>query len=116
MAVRSMLVDLLWSRGHTVLEARNGREALAIAREYPASINVLLSDIQMPEMSGPELARALLKEQPEVAIVFVSAQPSGTLLLDDGWYYIQKPFVPKELIQKIEKIISGPPSPLPQEP
>jgi DNA-binding NtrC family response regulator len=77
--LRHLLVRQLRSEGYKVLEAGYGMEALDVARASPDPIQLVLSDIRMPGMTGPELAQRLLAEHPEVRVVLMSAHPVDEL-------------------------------------
>lgn len=70
--VRAVATEVLSSHGYKVLECAGGREALQHARDYPDSINLLLTDMMMPQMTGHEVAEQFMRLRPEVPILFVS--------------------------------------------
>jgi DNA-binding NtrC family response regulator len=89
------LVTLLKSGHFRVLHAWNADSALKAAAAYPEKIDLLLSDIEMPGMSGPDLGVALKRTRPDIRVMLMSGFPDGNLLLlNYGWAFIQKPFVP----------------------
>ena len=107
-AFRDLLRDGLQARGYHVLVAANGVDALRVAEEYSGLIRVLVTDVIMPQMSGPELARTLRKTRPGTEILYMSgytddkvsdASSSGDLTL------MQKPFYIDDLVQKIQEIL-----------
>ncbi len=96
--VREALRRFLDRRGFQVLEASSGAEALECAQEYPDIIDILLSDVVMPGMSGQELADALHAERPDTCIFLMSAYPGA--LVDEGertWPVLAKPLDLEEL-------------------
>ena len=74
-----------------------------------AQIDLLLSDVEMPGMSGPDLGEALKKERPDIHVMLMSGGSNGNLLvLNYGWAYIQKPFLAVKLIQMITDVLYSP--------
>ncbi len=71
--LREILRDFLESRGLTVLEASNAAEGIRIAASHPCVIDLLLTDIEMPDMSGWKAAEAIAASKPGIRIVYVSA-------------------------------------------
>jgi len=82
-AVRRLVGDVLREGGYAVLEARRGSEALAMAARPGARIDLLVSDVVMPEMSGPELAARLHEARPKLLTVFLSGYADDTLAVHD---------------------------------
>jgi len=71
-------------------------------------IDLLLSDVMMPGISGPALALKLKESRPEMRVMLMSGYPDGALLvLNYGWYFIQKPFVAVQLVAKINEVLYG---------
>jgi two-component system cell cycle sensor histidine kinase/response regulator CckA len=92
-----------------LLVAPNGKKALEIAERHIGRIDLLLSDVVMPEMSGVELAKALKATRPESRIMLTSAYPNGMFIVDSGWHFIQKPYFPRRLLEEVQKVLSTPP-------
>src|ERR1044071_10511487 len=91
-----------------VLSAASGPEAVILAKKPLEKIDLLLSDIEMPEMSGPELADILKANDPALHIMFMSGGDKGNLLvLNYGWAYIQKPFVAVKLVEMVTHVINS---------
>ena len=109
--LQKMLCDVLAVHGFHVLSADNGKEALDAAAQYSDSIDLLISDVQMPVMTGPDLARQLQILRPELKVMLISAYPLGELVLDRGWRFVQKPFLPNALLQEICNMLDQPPTP-----
>jgi PAS domain S-box-containing protein len=111
-ALREVTRRILQGAGYQVILAENGPEALQAADQHTGQIDLLLSDVIMPQMPGPELARKLLARRPSVRVLLMSgfAQPildSGGHL-DDGMTLIEKPFSGPSLLAKIAQIIEQP--------
>ena len=106
--LRILLERLLQKQGYTVLAARDGREALEIALHHSGAIDLLLSDIVMPEMSGTELAERLEREFPAIRIVLMSAYADGILKMNERWVFFTKPFVISQLLAALERLLREP--------
>jgi CheY-like chemotaxis protein len=72
---------------YKVMSAGSGEEALQLSRGYPGEIHLLLSDFQMPQMSGVELATAITIDRPKIKVLLMSAFPAGMLVLNEGWHF-----------------------------
>ncbi|MDR4305828.1 PAS domain-containing protein [Chelatococcus sambhunathii] len=106
-AVRAFGARALASRGYTVLEARSGVEALELMKEHAGEVQLVVSDVVMPEMDGPSLLRELRKAQPELKIIFVSgyAEDAFKKNLPEGekFSFLPKPFSLKQLVQAVKE-------------
>jgi DNA-binding response OmpR family regulator len=111
-AVRQVASRILRERGYTVLEARHPAEARALCVELGAKIDLLLTDVIMPECTGPQLARELLERHPTLRVLYMSGYPGGAAdragALEAGAAYIQKPFSPDALADKIREVLGNP--------
>jgi len=109
-SVRRATAEFLEMRGYTVLEARDGLDAVSVAKNHGAIIHLAITDVVMPRMSGGELARELLKVRPEMKILFVSGYAGKTVLdhqvFDLETNFLQKPFTLKELSGKIREALN----------
>ncbi len=105
--VRSVLHQILVSRGYRVLQAGSGEEALVISRLHRGSIQLLLTDVTMPEMKGSELARRLRAERPMTRVIFISGYNEE--LLSDGGpgapVSLQKPFSAQTLGETVRMVL-----------
>lgn len=110
-AVRGSTRDFLMQRGYTVLEANNGEDALRVSREYCGPIDLMISDVVMPKMSGPNLAERLLAERPHMKVLFISGYAENTVLqhgkMDVTVRLLQKPFGLNTLARKVREVLSG---------
>ena len=111
-SLREMAREYLASLGYVVLEAASGREALQKAQEFDGPIHLLLTDVVMPEMSGPELARHMMALRPEIKVIFTSGYTNDAIarqgVLDPAVAFIQKPYRPKALALKIQEVLAVP--------
>ncbi|HVP15417.1 MAG TPA: ATP-binding protein [Terriglobales bacterium] len=108
--VRAVARVALEKAGYHVLEARHGEEALAVAARGDHAIRLLLTDIVMPEMGGPELARQLRQMIPGMRVLYFSGYAPGTsgrpaIALDAP--FLAKPFRPRTLIEKVRDVLAG---------
>jgi len=104
-AVLKVVVAILEKANFQVLSAYSGPNAIELAKEE-GRIDMLLSDVDMPEMSGPDLGETLKKSRPDLHVMLMSGGADGNLLvLNYGWAFIQKPFVPAKLVQMIVKVL-----------
>ena len=106
---RKLALSLLIAAGYTVLEASEPTGALELANQYPEEIHLLLSDVIMPKMSGPELARTLRMSRPEMKIAYMSGY-TGDLIADHGALdfhavLIEKPFTRSSLLKRVRKVL-----------
>jgi two-component system, cell cycle sensor histidine kinase and response regulator CckA len=108
-AFRELLREGLQSKGYRVLVASNGVEALQVAEQYPEAIRVLITDLIMPQMSGPELAKCLTKARGDLDVLYMSGYSDdkvGTITGSNGELtWIQKPFFIDDLVRKIQEIL-----------
>ena len=105
-AVKGLFSQALNREGYTVHEARNGVEALDVVKGI-GHIDVLVTDVVMPYMKGPELARQLLAKQPDLKVIFVSGYVApGDLGPHEA--LLQKPFVRQQLIDKVKEVLGEP--------
>jgi len=101
-----MVVAVLENANFRVLSANTGVNAIKVAQETEMTIDLLLSDVDMPNMSGPDLGQILKKKRPKIHVMLMSGGESGALLvLNYGWAFIQKPFIPKKLVQMVTDVL-----------
>jgi len=107
--VRRLALTILSQKGYRLLEASNGAEALALAANYAEPIDLLLTDVVMPGMTGRELAGRLLETRPTVKVLFTSGYTAEAIshqeVLDAGAAYLPKPFTASQLALKIREIL-----------
>jgi CheY-like chemotaxis protein len=107
-SVRAMTGLALRLRGWRVLEAASGEEAIALAEKHEREISLLITDIQMPEMTGTELARTLVVLCPEMKVLFLSGDVENQHF-DPGTAVLQKPFTMAVLQEKIYDLLGTEP-------
>ncbi len=110
-AVRQSTREFLGLNGYIVLEAKNGTDALAIAREYKGPIHLMITDVVMPQMGGARLAGELAAERPEMKVLFVSGYAETTVqrhgAIDVTTRFLQKPFSLRTLAHKIREVLDA---------
>jgi len=89
-----------------VLRANNGQDALRQAKDYKSEIHLLLTDFEMPGMSGIELATKLTLDRPQLQVLLMSGFNGGMLVLNEGWHFLAKPFIPSQLRALIAGLVS----------
>ncbi len=109
--VRRLMHKYLERDGYQLLEARNAEEAAGIAGVYPAPIHVLVTDVMMPGMTGPELAEWLAPLHPCMKVLFVSGYRHHTLehegLWKGGLNLLPKPFPASELVRRVQMLLNS---------
>ena len=94
-----------------MIEAENGAHALTVAKAFQGEIDLLVSDVIMPELGGRELAEQLSLARPAIRVLFVSGFTDETIsrhgVLEEGVAFLQKPFTLETLSQKVREILDG---------
>ncbi|MHC5034561.1 MAG: ATP-binding protein, partial [Planctomycetota bacterium] len=107
--VRELAHRVLQEQGYTVLEASNGEEALELLTSHTGPIDLLLTDVVMPGMSGKALADQLLRTQPDLRAIFMSGYTDEAIahhgVLDPDVAFLQKPFSPTILARKVRDVL-----------
>jgi len=106
--VRSLAVEFLRRHGYQVLEAENGNRALELFAREGQRIDLVLTDVVMPGMNGPELVQHLIALRPELKVLFMSGYTDDVLPHDTGldtWRLVQKPFSVEELVVKLRETL-----------
>ena len=109
--LRALNARGLSSRGYTVLQAGNGVEAIDVLEKAEGKIDLVVSDVVMPEMDGPTLLRELRTRKPELKIIFVSGYAEDAFqkhLPADGQFdFLAKPFTLKQLVAKVKETMAA---------
>ena len=109
-AVRRATAEFLTLQGYTVLEAKDGLDALSVAKNHGSAIHLLVTDVVMPNMSGGQLAKELAQLRPDTKLLFVSGYAGKTVLdhkvVDLETNFLQKPYTLKQLSLKIRAALS----------
>jgi PAS domain S-box-containing protein len=112
-AVRALVRSALKEKGYRVLEASGGEEALKLLEQYGGLIDLLVTDVVMPRMTGPELVGRLANSHPQIKVLYISGYADYAGLhhgaLDSGAAFLQKPFSPEALARKVREVLGSPP-------
>lgn len=115
-AVLSVLCCILSRRGHFAVGAASGEQALAVYRNC-RPVDLVLLDVNMPFMNGPELAARLWEHDAGLRVLFMAGLPDSptirSAILDRGLPLLPKPFLPRELMARIEEVLRAPAPMLP---
>jgi PAS domain S-box-containing protein len=111
-AVRTLAVRALREHGYQVIEASNGSEALQLVRaQQTATIDLLLTDVVMPQMGGKALVAQLTEIYPQLKVLFVSGYAASAIVqhgqLEPNTMFLQKPFSPTSIVRKVREVLDG---------
>ncbi|HTT67536.1 MAG TPA: PAS domain-containing protein [Gemmatimonadales bacterium] len=111
-AVRAIVADVLSQKGYRVMRAPDGQSALGMAGAHAGRIDLLITDLVMPGMTGRELAEALAAVRPGVRVLYISGYTDDAVVrhgvLEEGLAYLQKPFTPRALARKVREMLDRP--------
>jgi two-component system, cell cycle response regulator CpdR len=105
-SIRSVVSELLGGDEYNILMAGTSAQALQQSHDFKGLIHLLLSDFQMPGMSGMDLAIAMTRERPQLKVLLMSGFPAGMLVLNEGWHFLAKPFVASQLRALVAGLVS----------
>jgi two-component system, cell cycle sensor histidine kinase and response regulator CckA len=109
--VRNLIREILVDAGYRVLDAPNGKEALAICESYPDPIDLMLTDVVMPGMSGVELKKEVMIVRPDIKVLLMSGYTDESLAaegkLNTEGTFIEKPFAPDSITRKIREVLDS---------
>ena len=116
--VRVAVRSVLYRAGYNVLEANNGADALIVSEQYTGRVHLLLTDVVMPRLSGPELARRLGRARPEMRVLFMSGYERETLaphgVAEGEPQVLSKPILPDVLLATIGEMLDASPTSRPR--
>ena len=108
-SVRLLLLDILEAEGYTVLVARDGHEALHVCGQHEGAVNLLLTDVVMPGMSGRQLVEQLAQYRPGMKVLYMSGYTDDAIvrhgMLETGMAFLQKPFTPDAVARKVREVL-----------
>lgn len=112
-SVRELVGEYLSARGYRVLEASDGLQALDLAEKHQGAIQLLITDVVMPRLSGRELAARLAAKRPGLKVLYISGYTDDSIfrhgVLEGGMAFLQKPFNLKSIAQKVREVLDGVP-------
>ena len=109
--VRQLVAEILESSGYTVLQAGDGPSALELARRHTGDIRLLVTDVVMPGMSGPDVASSVTSMRPGTLVLYMSGYTDSAIghhgVLEPGIAFLQKPFSTDELTRKVRTLLDA---------
>jgi DNA-binding NtrC family response regulator len=109
--VRAVAHSILRRHGYRVIVAKNAGEALFLCEAHTGPIQLLLTDVVMPHLSGVDLAKRIAVTRPETKVLFMSGYTDDSVVrhgvLEDGVAFLQKPFTPESLARKVREVLDG---------
>jgi DNA-binding NtrC family response regulator len=107
--VRRVTRRILRMQGYGVLEASNASIAFSTCTQHEGPIHLVITDVVMPEMNGPDLVKRIILQYPEIKVLYMSGYVknfiSYQVILEKGMDYIQKPFTVNELAKKVREVL-----------
>ena len=108
--LRRLATRLLTTAGYTVIGAGGGPEALRLLERDDAPVHLLLSDVVMPGMNGPEAAELLTRMRPAMKVLYMSGYTRDAIVrhgvLESGTHYLSKPFTAGDLLRKVSEVLA----------
>jgi DNA-binding NtrC family response regulator len=108
--VGNLVCETLEAYGYRVLRAKSPKQGLQCAASHPSSIDLLLTDVIMPQMNGQELYQKMLGVEPEIKVLYMSGYTDSVIvhhgMLEEGIHFLQKPFTVRDLVQKVRMALS----------
>ena len=109
--VRQLVAEILESNGYSVLQAADGPSALELLRRHSDPVELLVTDVVMPGMSGPEVAQAVMSMRPGTQVLYISGYTDSAIghhgVLEPGIAFLQKPFSSEDLARKVRAVLDG---------
>jgi two-component system, cell cycle sensor histidine kinase and response regulator CckA len=110
-AVRSVAARVLLNQGYTIVQARHGQEALTLLEDLGETLDLVLTDVVMPDMSGPALAEQLRARWPSLRLLYMSGYAAGDKFPPGaeqaGDSFLQKPFSAEDLVRKVREVLDA---------
>jgi PAS domain S-box-containing protein len=111
LAVRKLARVVLADQGYQVLEAASGQAALFLCQNHPGTVDLLVTDVIMPQVTGPELFEKLRSQRPALAVLYMSGYTNDAITrhgpLEEGINFVQKPFTPSGLARKVREALDS---------
>jgi PAS domain S-box-containing protein len=110
--VRGITNEVLTEHGYTIIEAQDGMSALALAEKHNGTIDLLLTDVVLPQVSGRELSEQIRAKCPDIRVLFMSGYTEDAIVhhgvLERGIKFLPKPFTPERLVRKVQSVLEAP--------
>ena len=107
--VRKLICDVLRSNGYTVMVSEDGEKAVEICKQHEGPIHLLLTDVVLPKMGGPEIAKRLLARRPSMKVLYMSGYADKAIVhngvLEEGIAFLGKPVSPQALLSKVREVL-----------
>jgi CheY-like chemotaxis protein len=111
LVVRRLVAEILEANGYTVLQAGDGPSALELLRRHIGTLDLLVTDVVMPGMSGPDVAGAVAAMRPGAQVLYISGYTDSSVgqhgVLEPGVAFLQKPFSADVLTRKVREVLDG---------
>ena len=105
------MTKILQQTGYSVIEAKDGEEALQLFKGHEKEIDLLLTDVVMPRMSGDELAETMTRRMPSIKVILLSGYARDAILpgkaLGEKWVFLQKPVSVVDLQQRVQTVLEN---------
>jgi two-component system, cell cycle sensor histidine kinase and response regulator CckA len=109
--VRRLICEILRSKGYQVLESTKGDEAIRIAQSFGGPLQLVVADVILPEMSGPDVVRKVQEAKPDIRALFISGYTDEAVfrhgIVEPGMMFLSKPFVPEDLARKVREVLQA---------
>jgi two-component system, cell cycle sensor histidine kinase and response regulator CckA len=110
-ALRGIVTRVFWDQGYRTLEARHGKEALHLAELAAPYLDLVVTDVIMPELDGLELGRELARRWASIPVLYISAYPANDIFSrggpTDSTPFLQKPFTPEALLERVRELLAA---------
>ena len=109
--IRNLVTILLQHQGYVVLSASDGQEGLELSRKYPGTIDLVITDMQMPRLNGMDLCAHLLEERPGIKVIVMSGSEKGEIVGQNiNLPFLPKPFDGEALLERVRVVLKAPAS------
>jgi CheY-like chemotaxis protein len=106
--VQDVASKILAAQGYTVLQAKSGKAALELCAQHLGRIDLLLTDVVMPQMSGEELARQVTEIHPDIRVLYTSGYSNAVVQAPDvPQAFLQKPFTVRDLLRRVREVLDA---------
>jgi DNA-binding response OmpR family regulator len=107
--IRNLVTILLQGQGYVVLSASDGQEGLDLSRKYPGTIDLVITDVEMPRLNGMDLCTHLLEERPGIKVIVMSGAEMGEIVGSNiNLPFLPKPFDGEALLDRVRVLLNAP--------